>query len=79
MSIKDDLGLIEKYEDLQGAVSMKITIRHDQICEVVIADLMSKYKACLKLDDEYKDAFAKVLRFYLSEDEFKEMLGIIEI
>jgi len=79
MSIKDDSGLIAKYRELEGATSMSIKIRHDQVCEIVVADLMAKYKACSKRDDEYKKAFAKVLCFYLDEDEFSEMLGIIEI
>jgi hypothetical protein len=79
MSIKDDSGLIAKYRELEDATSMSIKIRHDQVCEIVVADLMAKYKASKKRNDEYKEAFAKVLRFYLTEDEFQEMLGIIEI
>lgn len=79
MSIKDDLGLIKKYRELEDATSMTVKIRQDQICEIVVADLMAKYKACSKRNDEYKDSFANVLRFYLDEDEFNEMLGILEI
>ena len=80
MSIKDeDHGLISKYRELEDATSMSIKIRHDQVCEIVVADLMAKYKACLQRNDEYKEAFAKVLRFYLTEEEFSEMLDIILI
>jgi len=77
MSIARDLGLIEKYNDISDALTMKIKISHDQVCEVVVADLMAKYKACCNRDDEYKEAFEKVLRFYLSKNEMKEMEEII--
>ena len=73
MSIKNDIGLIEKYAELQKANSMKVTILHDQILEIVVADLISKYKACKSRDDEYKESFAKVLRFYLTESEIYEI------
>lgn len=43
MSIKDDNGLIDKYRELEDSMSMSIKIRHDQVCEIVVADLMSKY------------------------------------
>lgn len=76
MSIKDDNGLIDKYRELEDSMSMSIKIRHDQVCEIVVADLMSKYKACSQRNDEYKTAFDKVLHFYLTDDEFNEMLDI---
>jgi len=66
-------GLIEKYRTLQDLKSMTVKIRHDQVCEIVVADLMAKYKACTERNDEYKDAFAKVLRFYIDEEEFQEI------
>lgn len=73
MSLKDDIGLIEKHRELQDATSMTVKINHNQICEIVVADLIAKYKACTERNDEYKDAFAKVLRFYLDEEEFAEI------
>ncbi|KJV08061.1 hypothetical protein [Methylocucumis oryzae] len=78
MSIKNDVGLIDKFREFQDVCSMQVKINHDQICEIVVADLMNKYKACAERNDEFKEAFAKVLRFYLDEEEFNEMLGIIE-
>ena len=73
MSIRDDLGLLEKYDDLKKVGSMKVTILHDQVLEIVVADLISKYRACKERDDDYKESFAGVLSFYLTEDEFKEI------
>lgn len=78
MSIKDDLGLIQKYRELEDATSMTVKIQQNQICEIVVTDLMAKYKACDRRNVEFKDAFAKVLRFYLTDEEFAEMLGILE-
>ena len=76
MSIKDDIGLIEKYRELEKVGSAKVTILHDQVLEIVVADLIAKYKACKQRNDEYAGSFAKVLRFYLSEDEFAEIGAI---
>jgi len=73
MSIKDDIGLIEKYREIQKVCSAKVTILHDQVLEIVVADLIAKYKTCKQRNDEYADSFAKVLRFYLSEEEFDEI------
>ena len=78
MSIKGDSGLIQKYREIEDACSMKIMIRHDQIIEVVVADLMSKYKACLKRNDGYADSFEKVLSFYLTPHEMAEMEDLFE-
>ena len=77
MSIKYDNGLIDKYRELEDSMSMSIKIRHDQVCEIVVADLMSKYKA--QRNGEYKAAFDKVLHFYLTDDEFNELLDISQI
>lgn len=76
MSIKDDIGLIEKYREIEKVGSAKVTILHDQVLEIVVADLIAKYKACKQRNDEYADSFAKVLRFYLDEQEFAEIDAI---
>lgn len=73
MSIKHDIRLIEKYRELQKSGSAKVTILHEQVIEIVVADLIVKYKACKERDDGYMSSFAKVLRFYLTEDEFAEI------
>lgn len=73
MSIKDDKGLMEKYTELMKIGSMKISISRDQVSEIVVAELILKYKAIKKRNDEYTESFAKVLRFYLTEEEFMEI------
>ncbi len=76
MSIKDDFGLIEKYSEMQKVGSVTVTILHDQALEIVVADLIAKYKACKKRNDEYADSFKKVLQFYLTHDEMAEIEAI---
>jgi hypothetical protein len=73
MSIKKDFGLIEKYKELEKVGSAKVTILHDQVLEIVVGDLIAKYKSCKKFDNDYVASFEKVLRFYLTEDEMKEI------
>lgn len=79
MSIKNDLGLLEKFDELKQVGSAKVTILHDQVAEIVVADLMAKYKYCLKRKkgDEWAAAFKKVLRYYLDDAEILEMEQIV--
>jgi len=80
MSIKRDFSLIDKVKEIEDALSMTIKIDHNQVCEIVVADLIGKYKASVKRNDtKYIDSFATVLRFYLTEDEFSEMTEMFEI
>ena len=78
MSISNDEGLIDKYEQIQDALSMNVRIRHDQVNEIVVADLMAKYKACSERNDKYAESFNTVIGFYLSESEMIEMDKLIE-
>lgn len=73
MTIERDFDLIEKYKELESVGSAKVTISRDQVLEVVVGDLMAKYKACKSRDDEYAGIFLKVLQFYLTDDEIEEM------
>ncbi len=73
---KPDLGLIEKYREIQKVGSAKVTILQDQVLEIVVADLISKYKASKERKDEYAEPFKKVLSFYLTEDELEEIEAI---
>ena len=76
MSIKDDLGLIEKYREIQKVGAAKVVISQDQVLEIVVADLITKYKASKKRNDEYTEPFEKVLRFYLTDSEMAEVEAI---
>jgi hypothetical protein len=74
VSFEEDLNFLKNHRKTQEATSMTIKINYGQVCEIVVYDLMAKYKACAKRNDEYKDAFAKVLSFYITDDEFNEMI-----
>lgn len=50
-----------------------VVILHDQVLEIVVADLMAKYKACKRRNDGYAGGFAKPLRLYLDDEEFAEI------
>lgn len=78
MSIHDDMELIKKYNELSSIGSATVTIPWDQVMEVVVGDLMAKYKACKKRNDEYAASFRKVLEFYLTQDEIAEMESMME-
>jgi len=44
MSVKNDICLIEKFRGIQKTGSAKVTILYDQVIEIVVADLIAKYK-----------------------------------
>ena len=73
MSIEHDLELMKKYDEIKSIGSMSVTISREQVAEVVVADLMAKYKACKERGDEYAASFRKVLSFYVTDDEMTEM------
>jgi hypothetical protein len=55
------------------SLSVKVKVEHGEILRIVVADLLLKHKASVDRNDtEYANAFAKVLRFYLTEEEFTE-------
>lgn len=67
--------IFEIHKDLQDSLSTTIKIDHGQVLEIVVKDLVSKFKACKERSDEYEDSFRKVLRFYLTADELEEMIN----
>ena len=79
MIIKNDLRLLSNLRAIQDATSLSVKITSNQVCEIVVADLMAKYKSCLERNDNFQEHFANVLRFYLDDDEFNEMLENFEI
>lgn len=73
MTIQNDQALIGKYKEIQDALSMTVKIQHDQVLEIVVADLMAKYKSCLSRNYECKESFEKVLHYYMGDEDFQEM------
>ena len=68
-----DMSLMERVREIEDYLSTTVKISHGQILEVTVADLLGKYKSCVKRNDtKYINAFALVLRYYLTEEEFLE-------
>ena len=73
MTFERDNALLETYTDLIDSLSVKVKVEHGEILRIVVADLLNKYKASVERNDtKYVNAFATVLKFYLTEDEFTE-------
>lgn len=73
MTFKRDEELLKTYDDLMDTLSVKVKVEHGEILRLVVADLLKKYKSnTARNDKKYIDAFATVLKFYLTEEEFIE-------
>ena len=65
--------------ELIGDVIGRLIISGDLEC-VTVSDLKYSYKKCLDPSDwETKDAFRKVIKYYLTEPEYKEFLKEVGI
>ncbi len=70
--------VFETYRRLETSMSTTVLINHRQVLRITVAELMSKYKAH-RNNPDYAPAFETILRgFYLTNDEFDEMLSEIE-
>jgi len=68
-------SLMRIRKDIDESLSTTIKINHEQVLNIVIADLLSKYKHNKK-DEKWEPIFKEVLRFYLSDDELFQF-GVI--
>lgn len=68
------LKIMEETEKLQRSLDVPVMISSDEVLKIVVNDLIKKYKSCVeRKDTEHIEVFEKVLRYYLSEEEFEEM------
>ena len=60
--------------DIKRAIDMrlstKVYINHEQVTEIVVSDLLSKYNG--NINNEWGDRFKEILRFYLTDDELEQ-------
>jgi len=68
-----DTALINNIREIEDCLSTTIKISHEQVDSIVINELLKKYKAQNPLG-EFRPHFRKILRFYLSERELRDML-----
>jgi len=67
--------LLEISKDIEDALSTTIKINREQVLNIVVADLLSKYKAAVKRKDKkWEPVFKQVLRFYLEDEELETLM-----
>ena len=77
MSLHDDTEFLKTYKEMSTILSTTIKIGHTQILNIVVSDLILKYRSCIRCgDDRYIESFATVLRYYLTEDELQEAMEL---
>lgn len=67
--IDRDLSLLKNYRETEEALSMTIKIGWREVLQIVVKDLIAKRNSPT---NKIIDSFDAVLKFYLTEDEFKK-------
>jgi len=62
---------MDAYKKLEDSLMATVKINHEQVCILVVKDLISKRNACA---DDRQKAFDIVLRWYIDEGEFKRFV-----
>lgn len=62
----------ETLREIDDSLARTIKISREQVLEIVVGDLIEKYKFNIR-NDEWSAAFEKVLRYYLDKDEMAEL------
>lgn len=72
--------LLKISRDIRDSLSTTLKINHEQVEELVVADLLGKYKGAIKRnkDDKWVEPFKTILLFYLEEDELEYLLSLEE-
>ena len=65
--------LLRISRELDIAMSTSVRINHDQVAELVVADLLRKYEG--NKSNEWGPRFKEILRFYLTDDELETLLS----
>ena len=74
----------DDYEDIREAsralmktLVVPVLLDHGEVLKLIIADLVSKYKFNVERnDEEWIPIFEKVLKYYLTEEEFEEIANV---
>jgi hypothetical protein len=68
--------LLEICDEMRDHLSTTIKIDHSQVLEIVVGDLVEKYRSNLeRKENRWINVFKDVLSYYLTEDELIEYLG----
>ena len=75
-SLARDMALLGESSKLERSLDITVKISSCEALNVVVNDLMGKYKFCVKRNDqESADAFKTVLHYYLGEKDFELLLA----
>lgn len=76
MDFEEASKLISISKELQDALSTTITIDHNQVLDIVVADLLAKYKSANDrgLDSEAEMLECVLVKYYLTQDELETLL-----
>lgn len=66
--------LLEIHDEMQDALCTTIKITHEQVLDITVKDLVSKYKSTIRDNHLCMDSFRNVLLYYLDADELKELM-----
>lgn len=69
-NIKYD-SLIKTHQELKDSLDVKVKIDLRQVLKIVVRDLISKRNS-KKEDSEAREAFDKVLLYYLGDEDFEK-------
>lgn len=62
---------MDSYKKLEDSLSSIVKISHNEVCILVVKDLIVKRNAC---KDERQKAFDTVIRWYIDEGEFQRFV-----
>lgn len=70
--MKFDLDAYMKtFKSLEDSLASTVKISHNEVCILVVKDLIAKRNAC---KDERQQAFDTVIRWYIDADEFQRFV-----
>lgn len=76
MELRDALRFAETLRSNDVANSVTVKISYNQNLQLVVNELLEKYKFNVARNDtEWATAFEKVLSYYLDKDEMKNLLS----
>ncbi len=61
--------------DIRDSLSTTVKIGHDQVLDIVVADLLAKYKGAIMRKSKWIEPFKTILRFYLEEHELDLLMS----
>jgi len=72
--MKDYKRLLEIHDEMQDALCTTIKISHEQVLDITVKDLISKYKSTIKNKHHCMESFKNVLLYYLEPNELDAFL-----